>query len=237
MKTRLLLAALLYSTTLLAQEAVSPPLVTTSGTAEIQVVPDLADLAFEVEVRDTDLAAARKQQAERMSKVLAAMRAAGIPETDLKTSQIQLEANFPNDREGGQDLTKVRFYQVTQSIRLTVKEVQRVPEITAEAIQAGATRVFPVTLRTSQFRKYRDETRLKALRAAKEKAAALAAELGVQLGKPYSINEEPPSQVPRFSSGVNIVTSATATGEDGPAAFAPGTISVVAYVTAAFRLE
>jgi len=37
------------------QAAPLPPLVSTTGSAQIRVVPDLADLFFEVEVRNVDL--------------------------------------------------------------------------------------------------------------------------------------------------------------------------------------
>jgi uncharacterized protein YggE len=47
---------------LLAQENVPcRPLVSTAGSAEIRVVPDLADLVFQVEARNADLTKARTE--------------------------------------------------------------------------------------------------------------------------------------------------------------------------------
>ena len=79
-----------------------------------------------------------------------------------------------------------------------------------------------VRLRTSQLRKYRDEARAKAIRAAKEKAVALAGELGVKIGRPHSISEGY-----QYSGGgqnrSNFQMSARARGDDQEAgsAFAP----------------
>ena len=45
-----------------------------------------------------------------------------------------------------------------------------------------------IEFRTSQLRKHRDTARAMAVRAAREKADALASELGVKRGKVYNIN-------------------------------------------------
>src|SRR5688572_4990739 len=116
----LLLAVVLTTPTLFAQQPVQPPLVTTSGSALVRVVPDLADLSFEVEVRNIDLAVARKQQAERATKLLAALRAAGIAENELQSSQVQLTADYTDRR---QETEKIRFYRVSQTISCTLHDV------------------------------------------------------------------------------------------------------------------
>src|SRR4051794_28839980 len=114
MKTNLLtLAAFLIAPVLFGQQVVPlPPLVTTTGTAQIRVAPDLADLYFEVEVRHSDLAVARKQQAERATKLLAALRAAGVVEAELQSSQAQISPDYTDRR---QETDKVKFYSVSQS--------------------------------------------------------------------------------------------------------------------------
>lgn len=134
MKTLLmLLAAVVAAPTIVfgQQPGVLPPLVSTSGTAEIRVVPDLADLFFGVEVRHADLKEARKQQAERSVKVLTALRAAGIAETDLQMSQVQIQPIF-TETEDGQETATVQFYSVSQEITCTLHDVLQVPDITAE---------------------------------------------------------------------------------------------------------
>jgi uncharacterized protein YggE len=216
-----------------------PPLVTTTGSAQILVVPDLADLNFEVEVRKADLALARQQQAARAKKVLAALRAAGVAETDLQSSQVRIEADYT---DGDQETAKVRFYRVSQQISCTLHDVKKVPDVTAEAVAAGATGVRGASLRTAALRQHRDEARAKAIRAAKEKAVALAGELGAKVGKPYTITEGADSGWP-FNGGPSfnnsqVITAGLAPAGDGTLpTFAPGTISVSATVTVAFLLE
>lgn len=219
------------------QASTSPPLVTTSGSAEIRVVPDLADLYFEVEIRNVDLAAARKEHAERATKVLAALRRAGITEAELQSSQIQIAAEYA---ERGRELEKVRFYRVSQNISGTLHDLKKLPDVTADAVTAGATGVRAASLRTSELRKYRDEARAKAIRIAKEKATALATELGAKIGKPHAITEGGVLDW-RYTSNSMSNQSSSAGGneaaEDAQPTFAPGTISITAMVTVSFILE
>lgn len=230
----------LTSPILFAQQvAPMPPLISTNGSAVVRVVPDLADLSFEVEVRNADLGLARKQQAERAKKVLAALRAAGVAETELQSSQVQIAPNYA-DRRG--ETEQVRFFVVTQTICCTLHDVKKVPDLTAEAVLAGATGVRNASLRSSQLRRHRDEARAMAIRAAREKAAALTAELGVKVGKPYTITEgfDYGSRALFNNSGNNNVQQVEAGADPGDGTtptFAPGSISITASVNVSFLLE
>ena len=219
------------------QPAQLPPLVSTTGSAQIRVVPDLADLYFEVEVRNIDLTVARKQQSERAAKVMAALRAAGVDEAELQSSQAQVTADYTDRR---QETEKLKFYRVSQSISCTLHDLKKVPDITAAAVEAGATGVRDASLRTSQLRKYRDEARAKAVHAAKEKATALATELGAKVGKPYTITEGSAYDWRAGSSNNAIQNAATDNdqlGDGTTPTFAPGTISITANVSVSFLLE
>ncbi len=239
-----LVASLIVSPWRLEAGDTNPPLVSTTGTAEVRVVPDLADLAFQVEIRNADLSQARKEEGERMSRVLAALRGAGVAERELKTSQVEIVPHYDTN-EGGfpggpppriVESATVRFYSVSQYVVCTLHDVKKVPNVTADAIAAGTTGVSGATLRTSELRKYRDQARAEAIRAAKEKAVALAGELGVKVGRPYTITENS-YDVGQFNA-MNSQRSVAAPGNDGgESAFAPGTISVNAHVSVSFLIE
>ena len=236
MKTLLLILAAVVTASASAQQSSPPPLVSTTGSAQIRVVPDLADLCFEVEVRNVDLDTARKQQNERAIRVLASLRKAGIPAADLQSSQLQITPDYTDRR---QESDKIKFWSVAQSISCTLHDVGKVPDVTAATVAAGATRVRDAVLRTSQLRKYRDEARAAAIRAAKEKAEALADELESHIGKPYTIKEESgQSWNPSFNNSIQTPSIADGQqGDNATPAFAPGTISISASVSVSFLLE
>ena len=218
-----------------AQQAASPPpLVSTSGNAVIRVVPDLVDIRFEVEIRNADLTLARQQQAERTIKVLAALRAAGVAETELQSSHVQISPNYTENRE---QTEKVKFYSVSQSISCTLHDLKKLPDLIAGAVTAGATSVERASFRTSELPKHRADARAKAIRAAKEKATALATELGAKVGKPYSITESTPSDWSGNIITANVISQPIFTqGETSPT-FAPGTIAISETIQVSFILE
>lgn len=223
-----------------AGDAPEPATIATSGGAEIRVPADLADLYFEVSVRHADLAAARKKQAERANKVLAALRDAGVADKDLQTAQVNVAATYAENRHG--ETAAVNYYEVTQGIYCTLHDVKKVADLTAAVLLAGATAVHDAELRTSERRKYRDEARVQAVRAAREKAVAMATELGAKVGKPYKITEgDSESGTSNYSASKMHATEASSSEasdrEETREVFAPGLLTISATVNVTFCLE
>jgi len=222
-----------------------PALITTQGGAEVRVVPDRADLRFDIEVRHADLASARREQAARMDRLLAALRKAGVAENDLSTTQLQLNVMYGNPRPGDSGpALRIEAYSVSQSIDCTLTQVDKVAEVTSAAIRAGATGLGEVQLRTSELKKHRDDVRRQALRAARDKAVLMAGELGARVGKPYQIREGAAGDgvMPMRLLGQSRMASLTASSLDmAPGAtlgtFVSGLITVSASVEVAFLLE
>lgn len=221
-----------------------PPLVTTNGSAEIKVAPDTADLSFSASVRDSDFAAARKRQAARAVKVLEALHEAGIEDKDIRTSQALLSTEYASNKSG--ETAKISFYEFSQRISCTLHDISKVPDVTFAVVNAGATGVQNAMLGVTNLRKYRDQARIQAINAAKEKAQALAAALNCEIGKPYSITED--SSNPGFPSGPNVMSAAgvfsnfqfaaleNAANANSPT-FVPGKINVSASVTVSFEIK
>ena len=230
--------ALLTAASLSRADNTPPPLVTTTGNSEVKVVPDLADLRFDIELRNTNLKTALAQEAEKMSQLVAALKAAGIGERDLQTSQVTINPVYQQENGTYAETAKIAFFSVSQTVGCTLRDIQKITTITTRAIDAGANRVSGVTLRTSRLRQYRDQARVMAVKAAKEKALALAGELGSKVGKPHSITEQS-SEIPTLLLGNSFAQNvAAAPGDSGSnSAFEPGTISISATVTVAFVLE
>ena len=230
--------ALLTAASLSRADNTPPPLVTTTGNSEVKVVPDLADLRFDIELRNTNLNTALAQEAEKMSQLVAALKAAGIGERDLQTSQVTINPVYQQENGTYAETAKIAFFSVSQTVGCTLRDIQKITAITTRAIDAGANRVSGVTLRTSRLRQYRDQARVMAVKAAKEKALALAGELGSKVGKPHSITEQS-SEIPTLLLGNSFAQNAAAApGDSGSnSAFEPGTISISATVTVAFVLE
>jgi uncharacterized protein YggE len=133
---------------------------------------------------------------------------------------------------------------VRKTIVITLKDVSKFEDVFTGALGAGATHVQGVQFRTTELRKYRDQARALAIQAAREKASALAGELGRKIGEPQSIEENSSGWSSSYSARwggamtQNVVQNVGGGGsfsEDGT--FAPGQISISARVTVTFDLE
>ena len=236
----LLLTALAFSAA--AQDRSAPPLITVSGQAELRVQPDEAVLNLEVERLDKDINVARQQADDSVTQILALARRHGVPQQNVMTDYITVGMKYSTDLvddADDADAKKVKRefvgYEVSKSVTVRLTDLSRFEVLFAEVLKAGVSRVKDVTFYTSQLRKYRDQARAAAIRAAREKAVALSAEVGQTIGKAFKIEEDGPSRGSALSNSVSYIPGNYSSDESS--AFAPGTITVSANVTVSFLLN
>jgi len=155
-----------------------------SGSAEVKVAPDEIRLSVGVETRDENLDVARQQNDERIACALAFLKGAGVKEKDVQTDFISIEPDYNYNSSH----VKPVAYIVRKSIEIRVTAITNFEGIVTGLLTNGVNYVHGIDFRTSQLRKYRDQARAMAIQAAKEKADAMASELGMKCGKVCSIN-------------------------------------------------
>jgi uncharacterized protein len=247
MKAHLILAftiANLALTSAFSQTPAQPPMISVSGSAEVKVAPDEIYLRVGVETRDENLENAKKENDERVSKSLAFLKASDVKARDVQTDFISVEPIYGNDVLRPKPLT----YVVRKSIELKLTKIESFEGLLTGLLTNGVNNVHGIEFRTSQLRKHRDAARAMAIRAAKEKADALASELGVKCGKVYNINANDGggywnSSVSywggRFGGGMNqnAVQNMGGSSETGEDTLSIGQISVSAAVNVSFLIE
>jgi len=228
MKTRILLLAMtaLFALPAFSQQSQEPPQISVSGSAEVKVAPDEIYLRLGVETRDEALEVAKKQNDERVSRALAFLKSKGIADKDVQTDFINIEPTYSDYSS-----RRVEVFVVRKSIEVRLTDIKGFEAILTGLLNSGVNNVHGMELRTSQLRKHRDAARAMAIRAAREKADALAAELGVKRGKVYSVNAN--EWGGWWSSGggwsarnANLVAQNAVQNTGTPAETAEGTLSV-----------
>jgi uncharacterized protein len=244
MRSLLILFAftLILTSAAYAQEAKDRPLITVSGQAELRVPPDEIMFTLSVESVDKDMLAAKKKTDDSVREVLAIARRNSVKDEDVQTSYISVEPKYNTDdleydqRRG----VKREFvgYQVSKTVAVRLRDIARFDGLLSDVLRAGVTRVRNVEFRDSQLRKHKDQARVMAIKAAREKASMLAREIGQSIGPAYSITETQAPSYGRASANQNVVSTISGEPSDGDAegAIAPGSISVTAQVTVSFRL-
>lgn len=228
---------LLASSAALADDNDAPRLVTVTGEAEVRVVPDEVVYDLTVQTVDKNLRAARAQTDERVRRLVELTRRYGVAERDLQTDYIRVEPRY----RGNDESRLFLGYAVRKDLLFTLRDVSKAEALLSEVIESGITSVNGVSFRTSQLRRHRDQARAEAIRAAREKAAALAGEIGQKIGRAYSIQEETPTgrpQMQNFSTNSFIIERGDSDGAaDSAGTLALGQIRISARVTVRFELE
>lgn len=222
------------------QQNVEPSLITVTGQAEVQVAPDEAVFALEVEKTNKDLAVAKQQNDESVRQLLALARRFKVAPHDMKTDYISVEMRFTDvDANGKKIKPQFTGYEVSKTVIIRFADLPRFEEFFSEILETGISSVKNVEFRMSQLRKYKDEARTRAIRAAKEKATALTGEIGQTIGRAHSIREVNES----FNFSINNSNSnEVAVAGDDPTpeehtTIALGMIRVVARVSVSFILN
>jgi hypothetical protein len=120
-----------------------------------------------------------------MSKSLAFLKDSSVKEKDIQTDFISIDPEYDNN---SLSRTATVAYMVRRSIQVKLTKVDSFEGILTGLLTNGVNTVLGIEFRTSQLRKYRDQARAMAIKAATEKADAMASELGVKRGKVTSVN-------------------------------------------------
>jgi uncharacterized protein YggE len=215
------------------QQQREPPLITVTGDAEVRVVPDEVVFDLTVQTLNRDLRLAKAQTDERLKKTVELTRKYKIAPADVQTDYIRLEPRY----RGGDETRTLVGYSVRKDLLFTLRDASQAAELLSELIESGVTRINSVSFRSSELRKHRDQARALAIKAAQEKATALAAEIGQKIGKAYSIEEESPTSNFRAGMMQNVVAVEGSDGSASEGTLALGLIKVSARVTVRFFLD
>lgn len=167
--------------------AEAPRTIGVSGSAEIRVVPDEVLLNLGVETNDMSIIAAKKANDQRVRKILALAKGAGVEDRHVQTDFLDIEPRY----ETINNQRVFPGYGVRRTVAITLRDIAKFDALLTDAVDGGANYVHGIHFRTTQLGKHRDEARTQAIRAAHDKAAALVKELGMTLGPAQNIEEHP----------------------------------------------
>jgi uncharacterized protein YggE len=213
------------------------PHITVYGTATTEVVPDQMVWSLRVENKGPVLKTVAGEHAKTVQEVLAFLKQSKVESKELQTSRMQFSENWEyrsssRVREGYTASTAISFK--TTDLDLYASLWQGLADMKVVSVQG-------VTYDHTRRIEIQNETRDKAIRAAKDKARASAGTLGVAIGAPLLLEEDlSASEGWEVNMGAAMLSNArvSVSGEgQGPmAAIAPGTIPIRIRVKAAFQL-
>lgn len=191
-----------------------------SGTASVEVVPDRAVFSFCVENRAASAGAALAANSPAMRRVIAALKALGIADRDLRTENVSVSRDYDDDGNS-------TGYTASNCVRVTVRKLALAGTVVDAAVDAGADGVEGPMLHPEDVEALYRRALETAVADARAKAEAIARASGLTLGRTLTVDE----------SGDTYPVADAALARKGSAAEAPiepGTEGVVATVDVTF---
>ena len=176
-------------------------LLSVSAQADAKRVPDVATISAGVVTQAADANAAMRSNAEQMSKVVAAIKAAGIAERDVQTSGISVQ---PQYRYAENQPPAITGYQASNTVNLKVRDIAKLGKILDTLVAQGANQVNGPSFEVDKPDEGYDEARLAALKKAEARAETYAKALGLRVRRIVSISEgggfQPPIPMMRMQA-------------------------------------
>ncbi len=166
--------------------SVDGTLLSVSASAEASRVPDVATISAGVVTQAADGKAAMAQNAQQMSKVLAAVKKAGIADKDVQTSGINLS---PQYRYAENQAPTITGYQASNTVNLKVRDITGLGDVLDALAAQGSNQINGPTFQIDEPEPVYDEARLEALKKARGRAETYAKALGMRVRRIVSINE------------------------------------------------
>jgi len=189
MPTRLALVAAFFILMLsFAARAADPDLrtISTSGESIVYVVPDKVIINLGVETFNASLDEAKSANEAAASKLVKALLDMSIEKKDIATDNLQVDVRR---RDTDDHYAEIRGYYVRRAYAITLRDVKQFEKLVDTALKNGCNVIHNISFTTTDLRKYRDQARQMAIKAAREKAVLLAKELDTGIGKPRTIAE------------------------------------------------
>jgi len=202
------------------------------GTGTVTVSPDKAVVYLGVQTQSADATAAQQENAEKMDRIIAALKDAGIAEDDMETSVYSM---YPL-RSYEAEAPTITGYVVSNRLMVTVTDVDKVGDIIDTAVNAGANEVQSVSFTLSDDA--RQDARAQALENAVEAARSdvdtLAGILDMTLLGPVEVTTSGGSVVTPYPVPYAAVEEAGYEMRKSTSIL-PGDISVTAYVQMVYQ--
>ena len=210
------------------------PQVITAGRGEVDIKPDRVRMEFGVETRAASAAAASAENSRRQRAVLDTLLKLGVAQDQIQTANLQVTPEMVYPGQG--QPPKVSGYVARNSVRVEVLKLEQAGMLVDAALAKGATNVMGLRFYSSRAAEARREALVRAVKAARLDAEAMATAAGYQLGALIEISSGGPSDGP-VPMAMDMVRSARMSESAEPTPVNPGELKVVETVSVRWAVK
>ena len=212
-----------------------PPTVSVNATGRVAREPDQAMLMLAVESTAASAQEAARENATKMDRLIEALRRAGITGRDVRTISYEIHPEYDHQRERT-TAPRIVGYRAVNMVQVTIDTVSKVGAVIDAAVQAGSNRIAGLNFQLRNAEAAHHDAVREATRRARAEAAIVAEALGMRLGQVVNVSTSgyhPPPPMPMMMRQSADYAGAPAP----PTPVEPGSVEIMASVSALFRLE
>jgi uncharacterized protein YggE len=163
----------------------NPRTMSLSGTGKITVQASQALIVLGVFTEDKTADWAVQENAQKMAGVVSALKALGIPDSDIQTIGYNINPVY------NWELRTTVGYQVTNTLQITLNDLTKIGAVIDKSSDAGANTISSVTftIKDSNLSAYKLQAYTLAVADVKAKATAITEGFGIEVAGIQSINE------------------------------------------------
>ncbi|MCV0369292.1 SIMPL domain-containing protein [Filomicrobium sp.] len=167
--------------------------VTVSASASVEVDPDAASITSGVVSEAATAREALDANTKSMSNLIDGLKAAGITDKDIQTSNFSIHPRHEhNPKDGGPP--KLVGYSVNNSVNVLVRDLPKLGEILDLMVSLGANQMQGMNFIVTNAETLKDDARREAIANAQRRAKLYATAAGAKVGDVVRISEDVSSE-------------------------------------------
>ncbi len=213
-----------------SSDQAAPRTLSVTGVGTVYMTPDIAYVYMGVHTENADISAAVDENNRQTQAVVDALTGMGIAASDIQTSNFSVWGSQQYDPVTGASAGIV--YMVDNTVYVTVRDLDRLPQVLDAAISAGANNINSLQFDVADKSAAMQEARQLAMENAASLAAELAGNAGLELGEiqNLSYSDSPPVYYGYGMGGGG--------GEGGaPTPINPGKLPLTVYLSITYEIR
>lgn len=163
------------------------PQIAVSGEGVVHVVPDIATLSLGVTSEGRTAAEALSANSTALSAVMERLKAAGIADRDIQTSNLSVNPNWAGSDSSASQ--RIAGYTAANMVTVTVRDLKALGTVLDKAVADGANTLNGLSFGLADPKPALDQARKAAVADAIDRARLLSGAAGIGLGPVLSITE------------------------------------------------
>ena len=159
--------------------------ITVTGTGLVTLTPDIAYINIGVQSQDASASVAVTQNNTNAQAIIAAIKASGVADKDIQTTNFSIYAQQQYDSNG--QITGI-LYVVNNTVYVTVRDLTKLGGLLDATVRSGANTINSISFDVADKTAALSQARLAAVADAKKQADELTGATNVSLGDVQTIS-------------------------------------------------